>query len=279
MRQLRRVLGLAVGLALGGGGLLTAVPAHAAEGACTSGTGVSVVVDARAIGGPLTVRCAPNASGTGLDALEQAGFSVTGTARYGKSFICRIDGVPGASQALALKGRSDYRESCVNTPPAGASWSYWYAPDRGSWQYSQAGAKNRTVIQGGFEGWRFQLNAGAGSLSVPGIAPRRTTSSGGASGAPTTAPPPASPSPAARSSAPTGGASLPAPAPRSGSGQSAAPTTSPSPAQPSASADPAAASDETGSSPAPWIAGAAVIALLALATLTGLRRRRTREHD
>ncbi|WP_018588609.1 hypothetical protein [Salinispora arenicola] len=120
--------------------------AHAA--ACVGTSGVTVVVDFAALGGGVQVGCAPGDPATGLGALQGAGFTVTGTMRWGLAFICRINGKPTAAA-----------ESCVNTPPATAYWSYWHAPSGGSWSYSTSGATSYDPAPGSVEGWSFGAGA------------------------------------------------------------------------------------------------------------------------
>ena len=119
--------------------------AAAAGQACGSGAGVTVVVDHGTLGGGVHVGCARGTPSSGLVALASAGFSWTGTSRY-PDFVCRIDGSPGS-------------DPCVDTPPADAYWSYWYASPGGEWRYSTLGASMRRPEPGGVEGWRF---SGAG---------------------------------------------------------------------------------------------------------------------
>ncbi|MGY4719422.1 hypothetical protein [Naumannella huperziae] len=129
-------------------------------GACREPDGVSVVVDFTALGGDVITRCAPDAGGqSGLAALRDAGFEITGVPDWGDSFVCRIDGRPGVDQRLTVGGRAGYRETCTNTPPEAAHWSSWYAEAGGAWQFSQLGADRRTVAPGSTEGWSFALNA------------------------------------------------------------------------------------------------------------------------
>ena len=125
------------------------------------------------LGGGTSVRCYSGAtsSTTGLSALSGAGFSTDGTAHDGPGFVCRINGKPSPAD-----------EQCIKTPPATAYWSYWYAPNGGSWTYSNKGAESRHVILGGFEGWAF--HSGSGDAVPP------------AGGSPTRpVPPPAGPTP------------------------------------------------------------------------------------
>jgi hypothetical protein len=179
----RAVAGLAAGLlaVTGGGAALGATGQRAPQAAgtpgyCPTAEGVTVVVDFQELGGGIVVRCAPGpvvAGYTGLDALRDAGFDPVGTRRYGLAFVCRIAGKPAPDQVLPIDGDPNYREACIDTPPPSAFWSYWYAPNKGSWTYSQGGASNHDPIPGGFEGWSFSLNHTEDGAPPPGIAPTR----------------------------------------------------------------------------------------------------------
>lgn len=235
--------------------MAASAPANAASGACTSSSGVTVAVDYGSLGGGVVVRCA-HTSGTGLDALRAAGFSTEGTQKDGPAFVCRIDGKPSAA-----------KESCVNTPPRSAYWSYWIGTNGGGWKYSQSAASNRRVTPGGFEGWRF------GSGSQPSVAPVRAGSadSSGDSGA-------GSGSAADGSGtvvAPSGpgsadGKALPKPKPRTADTPAPTPT---GPSTPSTAAKPVdAKSPSSGNDAAPWIAAGVVLLLIAAAVITQRRR-------
>lgn len=137
--------------------LVTADPApqaaHAAK--CSGTSGVTVVVDFTAFGGSVSVQCALGDPATGLAALQGAGFTPTGTQRWGLAFICRINGLPTPAN-----------EPCVNTPPASAYWSYWHANSGGTWSYSTSGATSYNPAPGTVEGWAFG-SGGAPSISPP----------------------------------------------------------------------------------------------------------------
>jgi hypothetical protein len=134
-------------------GIAAASPAPAQAAACSGITGVTVVVDFAALGGGATVACALGDPATGIAALQGAGFTVTGTQRWGLAFVCRINGKPAPAA-----------DPCVNTPPVTAYWSYWHAPAGGGWTYSTAGATSYNPAPGAVEGWAF----GAGSApSIP----------------------------------------------------------------------------------------------------------------
>ncbi|MEV5707157.1 hypothetical protein [Actinoallomurus sp. NPDC052274] len=140
-------------------------PARAGTaGYCPGGTGVTVVVDYQALGGATEIRCAPGAQASGLAALQNAGFTVTGTQRWGLAFVCRINGKPTSAT-----------EPCVDTPPASAYWSYWHASNGGTWTYSNQGASTYVPAQGSFEGWSFSTNAGPDTNPPPRVTPVRPT--------------------------------------------------------------------------------------------------------
>ncbi|WP_037313489.1 hypothetical protein [Amycolatopsis orientalis] len=148
-------------------------------GFCKDATGVTVVVDFQQLGGTTIVRCDPQSSrGTGLDALKGAGFQIAGVQRWGEGFVCRIENRPSATEQLPVAGRENYREQCVDTPPAGGYWSYWHASNNCAWDYSQWGVKNRDFIPGGFEGWSFSLNATTETNPVPRVSAVRPGTEG-----------------------------------------------------------------------------------------------------
>ncbi|UYM07040.1 hypothetical protein [Solicola gregarius] len=148
-----------------------------APGFCPDDNGVTVVVDMGALGGDVIVRCAPGSQQRdGLEALEAAGFEISGTTRFGDGAVCRIEGRPAADEGLAVDGNDGYQEACVDMPPASAYWSYWGADNGGDWSYSQWGLKNRDAVNGGFEGWSFSMNESRSSPSAPRIAPVRPES-------------------------------------------------------------------------------------------------------
>jgi hypothetical protein len=206
-------------------------------GYCSDANGVTVVVDFQELGGSTTVRCAPGDQPTGLAALQHAGFTATGTAKWGLAFVCRIDGKPGPDA-----------EKCIDTPPTSAYWSYWYASDGGAWTYSDRGATSRKPPLGSFEGWSFSLNKT--TAPQPRVAPRRPA----APPAPpvTQNPPPAQPAPGQPPPAQGGrGTAAPGGAPAGPGGSAAAPSAQPGAGAPSTEdpLSPGAASTSTGGSP------------------------------
>ncbi|MEV2241282.1 hypothetical protein [Micromonospora sp. NPDC049891] len=284
-------------------------PATAAgsAGYCPDAAGVTVVVDFKELGGGTVVRCAPGDQTTGLAALKAAGFQIAGTLRWGEGFICRIEGKPSAST-----------EKCVDTPPASAYWSYWHAPNGGTWTYSDKGVLNRKPPSGSFEGWSFSLNRNADSAPRPGVAPARPappprttppapppaprTSAPAPPRAPSVAPPVAPPpavdapnAPTMSGGTPPAGVTLTPPvaaATATPPGSSPVPTTAatapPLAAAPVApSADPTdsypatefSATRDTGGLPLGTVAGVLLLVALAGGGIVAARRRRTAEPD
>ncbi|MDG4765811.1 hypothetical protein O7632_17140 [Solwaraspora sp. WMMD406] len=186
----RAVRLLTVVLLTAGTAVAPADPATAVgrSGFCPDDNGVTVVVDFQELGGPTIVRCAVGDQATGHAALKNAGISITGTARWGESFVCRIEGKPTVAE-----------EPCVDTPPANAYWSYWHASNGGAWTYSQRGVTARKPPPGSFEGWSFSKNRTASTSPSPGVAPVRPVPQPPPS---TPAPPPPPPPPPSRTTLP-----------------------------------------------------------------------------
>jgi len=155
-RLVARLLALA-GLLLGLGvtGLAGAETSTAA--ACSSSSGVTVVVDYGSLGGT-SVGCA-RSGGSGLDVLTAAGHAVTFVSPRQPGFVCTIDRRP---------------DPC-NGAPSSAYWSYWHAAPGGTWSYSTSGAASTHPKAGTVEGWAF--GAGKPPAMRPPSAPRPATSS------------------------------------------------------------------------------------------------------
>jgi hypothetical protein len=164
-RHRRTLAALAFGVGTMGGLAIAAGPASSdASPGCTPTAGVTVIVDFTPLGGQVMRGCAPGTPASGLAALQQAGFTVTGTQRYGDAFVCRIDGLPTASQ-----------QACVNTPPANAYWAYFHAlPGQTQWTYSTGGAASYQPPPGSIDGWAFG-SGGAPSVSPSAAEPTTTT--------------------------------------------------------------------------------------------------------
>jgi hypothetical protein len=116
--------------------VLPASPAAAHDG-CLE---VTVVVDFGVLAADPATGCAADPA-NGLDALAQAGFSVTEVASI-RGMVCRIDELP--------------ESSCGGAPPAKEYWSYWRADaDSDEWSYSPVGGADARPDIGDVEGWVF----------------------------------------------------------------------------------------------------------------------------
>ncbi|GIG58552.1 hypothetical protein Lfu02_29240 [Longispora fulva] len=226
------------------------VPAAPAQAACS---GVTVVVDFGSLGGGVQTRCAGGDPGTGLAALDSAGFGYTFVPRQ-PGLICQLNSRP---------------DPC-NGAPKDAYWAYFHARAGGSWTYSDEGAGSYDPAPGSVEGWAF----GAGRQ--PGIAPPA---------APAPPPPPAPAPPAPQ----TPGPGHPEPEKTTAPGpQSAAPSaaTGTTPVPDSSSLRVTEAPTEPGRSPVgadqrpegatslPWQGGLLLVAVIAGLALWQVKRRR-----
>ena len=105
--------------------------------ACTSGQGVTVVVDFGSLGGGVQVACETDGGGrTASRLFPDAGHPLTYAQRQ-PGFVCRVSGVPAS-------------DPCVNTSPEDAYWGLWWSDgESGSWTYSSFGAGSLEVPDGG----------------------------------------------------------------------------------------------------------------------------------
>jgi hypothetical protein len=164
--------------------LVGAQPAAAAtswhSGACTASdqNSVTMVIDFQKLGGSTIIRCAVGlpTGATGYQALQAIQMPLQGTVHDGPAFICRINNRPGPNETIPVTGDPTYKEDCVDTPPAKAYWSYWWAKKgQTAWTYSAFGAMTHRVEIGGFEGWSFSLNATASTNPAPRVKPGAPT--------------------------------------------------------------------------------------------------------
>jgi hypothetical protein len=110
---------------------------------------------------------------TGAEALRLVGVAVTGTSGVGAGFICRVNGWPAPDQVIGLPDQTGYVETCVQTPPAQAYWTYWQAPAGGDWSYASQGYLTSQVQLGGFEAYSFLHAPASADSAQPTIPPIR----------------------------------------------------------------------------------------------------------
>ena len=109
-------------------------PASAAS--CTSGSGVTVVVDPGALGVPCTAACDSGSGQAASARYADVGVALSYVQRQ-PGFVCRVNGAPAS-------------DPCVNTPPADAYWGLWWSDgEGGTWRYPRLGVTGLQVPDGG----------------------------------------------------------------------------------------------------------------------------------
>lgn len=257
------------------------VPAPALAASCSTGHGVTVVVDFHQLGGGAQSAC--DLGGAGRLASTQL-IDVGHTLRYAQQqpgFVCRVDGSPSS-------------DPCVTTSPADAYWSLWWSDGTsGRWSFSSEGVGSLTVPDGGYVALSWQ---GGSNKAPPRVTPRAHPT---AAPSPTSSPSHAPPSPPSRPttapSTPTSGPTASAmpststdapstspPGHHGGSGRQAGrsghhgSSSSPSPTGHADAARAAAPVEPTGSGLPGWVApGLVALMFAAAAGVYAVRRRRS----
>lgn len=238
MRFARFVAATALAVAatpvLGG---VTAAPAQAAG--CSGAGGVTVVVDARALGGGVDESCV--GSGGRADVLFASAGHRLEYQPGDPGYVCYVDSRPGAN--------------CGRDKAAMNYWSLWWSDGTsGSWVYSGLGVRSLNVPDGGYVAWVWQ-NAGSRSVPSTSAAPRGTGGSGGSGSSPSSPSNPGSGSGGSGSAGGSGGAGTSpggTTSPRGGAARGTAPSTAPGGSSAPGSGVPgAAATDPTDPTGAP----------------------------
>ncbi|MEO7069460.1 MAG: hypothetical protein ABI131_03100 [Nostocoides sp.] len=263
---------LAAGLALGGGLVALAPAAEAA--ACSTTSGVTVVVSSPA---GTSTRCASGDPSSGLSALSGAGYSVVQMSRQ-PGFVCRIDGYPSSAV-----------DSCVQAGTQ-STWTYYHARRGGSWQYSSEGAASYDPAPGSVEGWGW---GGPPSVAPPAAVvtptPKPSTSSPRPSTTSTPAPKPTTSTRTSSRAATTSTTSRSTSASPTGTSPTSTTaltgTTDSTASAPSTTGAVVAggpieptSSGTSGGTPWPFVGGAGLVAALGTAAAYGARRRRVGQH-
>lgn len=137
----------ALALALGLAGCATGAPAPAVTVAgelsaapCAGAEGVTLIVDASALGEASEQWCVPAAGTTAAsDILAAANVQTEGTTDFGDQVLCRVNGLPAGDTPLGSTTDPSYIEACHSMPAAFAYWSMWVRPAGGDWGYAQEG--------------------------------------------------------------------------------------------------------------------------------------------
>lgn len=171
-------------------GLTGSAPAYAA--ACSTATGVSVVVDFHELGGGLQQVCDAGGGDQKASSLfPDNGFPLDYVQRQ-PGFVCRVSDAPAD-------------DPCVNTPPANAYWGVWWSDGTSSgWTYSSVGVGSLTIPDGGSVALSWN---GSSAKSPPGAPPPQHSTQEPTGKPAPTKPPPTQPSQPPISGGGTGGSS------------------------------------------------------------------------
>lgn len=125
--------------------------------------GVVVEVNFAGEGDQITSCVAINGSSeVAKDVLGQAGVSIEGTKAYGDAVVCRVNGVPSATEALLVAGEEPYSETCDEFPPAFAYWALWVKDSDGAqWDYAMEGVSTLQLSKGQSIGLALTLGGDA----------------------------------------------------------------------------------------------------------------------
>ncbi len=145
-------LAAATVLVAAAGTFLSASPAGAAT--CSSGTGVSVVVDGTGLGGGVVTSCVADGGGDTAASVFEVHHDLTRASQF-PGAVCRVDGAPADAE-------------CRNMPPGDAYWGLFWSDGSGGWVYSSQGVDSLDVPDGGSVAFAWQ---DGGDVDPPGVAP------------------------------------------------------------------------------------------------------------
>lgn len=132
-----------------------AVPAPAAAAACSSASGISVVVDFKELGGGVTAGCDGDAGGPASQNFADAGYQLSYSQAPGMNgFVCKVQDKPDDGD-------------CAQTD---SFWSLWWSDGKsGDWVFSSRGVGGLTVPEGGYVA--FAWHQGGGGAQPPAAVP------------------------------------------------------------------------------------------------------------
>ncbi len=92
------------------------------------------------------------------DALLAASVEVEGTDTYGDQVVCRVNGIPSATEPIEVEGNEPHLESCSDMPPPFAYWALWIKKaGENEWQYASEGISSLQLNRGDSVGLAFSL--------------------------------------------------------------------------------------------------------------------------
>ncbi len=90
------------------------------------------------------------------DVLAQAGVEVEGTITYPDQIVCRVNGLPSATEPFEIEGQEPYLEPCADMPPEFAYWALWIKANQAAeWEYAPEGAATLKLTRGEAVGLAF----------------------------------------------------------------------------------------------------------------------------
>lgn len=131
---------------------LALVMAVSLTGCATTNTAndncVNVIVDFQSLdNNNKTTQCLQAEPDTKASELvKQAGFTLEGTQKYGLMIVCRVNGLPSATQVIG--DHKDYRETCADMPAEFAYWSILVRTPKKDWHYAEVGIADLTLNPG-----------------------------------------------------------------------------------------------------------------------------------
>lgn len=143
------------GVAGGGSAEINGSSGGSSGGDCA---GVEVVVNFDVLDGTDIATCLNTSSAiSASDALTQAGVTTEGTKQYGDAVVCRVNGLPSATEPFDVAGQA-VTESCDAMPSANAYWSLWQKTGSADWGYATTGVADITLNPGDALGLVFTVN-------------------------------------------------------------------------------------------------------------------------
>ena len=108
---------------------------------------VTVIVDFQSLKSEKTQTCITAGSEIeAMTAFNLAGYSIAGTDKYGLQIVCRVNGLPSATQVIGA--HKDYRETCAEMPAEFAYWALLIRTPEKDWTYAPVGIADLKVNPG-----------------------------------------------------------------------------------------------------------------------------------
>jgi len=140
------------------------------QGSLEDCSGVVLEINYGLLSAERAATCVEFADDTALakDILASAGFVTEGTGTYGDQIVCRVNGLPSATEAFEVEGEAPHLESCADMPPAFAYWALWVKADQESpWAYAEEGVGTLMMGQGTSLGLVFSTGGETPTPSDP----------------------------------------------------------------------------------------------------------------